>query len=108
MNTTDTTDTPPQVVKKQDFETFIGFVEQGLWKNNKFIASLVGVEEETISAWKKQPRAVVARQQATKNTLTSWKAKGDPEKRLKEQGMEFESDKLDVSMKIEVKGLENI
>ena len=101
-------DIEPLVLKEEEYLVFLGLVGRGLWKNNVFIADLIQVNEETIASWKKRKEVIELRQVSVRGDLERWKRSSDPEKRLKEQGMEFETDKLNVSMKIEVKGLENI
>lgn len=97
-----------QVYKEAEYAVFIAFVAEGLWKNNRFLAEICGVNEETIAEWKKRSEVVALRQKSVQEDLKRWKRTADAEKRLKEQGMDFDAEKLDVSMKIIVKGLENI
>lgn len=98
----------PQVLKEFEYSVFIDFVQQGLWKNNKLLSELCSVSDDTIIEWKKRKEAIKARQESLKDALKTFKRNGDVEKRLKEQGMTFDPDKLDVSMKVEVKGLEDL
>ena len=101
-------DKEPLVQKEEEYAVFLGLVTRGLWKNNRFIADLVGVDEDTIIIWKKRKEVQSLRQQSVKSDLERWKRSSDPEKRLKEQGMDFDAEKLDVNMEVIVKGLEKI
>ncbi len=87
----------PQVLKEHEYSVFLGMIEQGLWKNNRFIAEVVGVNEETIAEWKKRSEVKALRQQAINDDLKRWKRTADAEKRLKEQGMDFDPDRLDIT-----------
>lgn len=108
MKKADKADSTPQVYKEQEYADFLSLVQQGLWKNNKLLAEVCSVEEETIAKWKKMPEVVKARRIALADTLRTFKNRGDVEKRLKEQGMEFDPDKVEAKVEIIVKGLENL
>jgi len=54
------------------------------------------------------PEVVRARRAALAETLRTFKNRGDVEKRLKEQGMEFDPDKVEAKVEIIVKGLKNL
>lgn len=98
----------PQVYKEDEYAVFLGFVADGLWRNNRFMAEVIGVGEDTIADWKKRNEVKKLRQQAISGNLKKWKRSADPEKQLREQGMDFDTEKLDVTMKVEVKGLESL
>lgn len=98
----------PRVYKEVEFADFIDFIKQGLWRNGKLLSELCSVDEDTITAWKKQPEAIAARKLSLGDTLKTFKNRGDVEKRLKEQGMEFDPDKVEAKVEIIVKGLENL
>lgn len=98
----------PRVYKEIEFADFIDFIKQGLWRNGKLLSELCSVDEDTITAWKKQPEAIAARKLSMTDTLKTFKNRGDVEKRLKEQGMEFDPDKVEAKVEIIVKGLENL
>lgn len=102
------TDITPQVYKEDEYSVFCGLVADGLWKNNKFLAEICGVDDETIGEWKKRDEVKSLRRKAVGETLKKWKRVADPEKQLKEQGMVIDPEKLDVSMEITVKGLEEL
>lgn len=108
MKKADLTDKEPLVLKENEYSVFLGLVARGLWKNNVFISDLVGVEEETIALWKKRNEVKALRQQSVNEDLGRWKRSSDPEKRLREQGMQFDPDKVEARVLIEVKGLENL
>lgn len=104
----DLSDKQPLVLKEEEYSVFLGLVSRGLWRNNKFIADVIGVNEETIAAWKQREEVKKLRQQSISGDLERWKRSSDPEKRLKEQGMEFDPDKVEAKVEIIVKGLENL
>lgn len=104
----DLSDKEPLVLKEEEYSVFLGLVSRGLWKNNVFIADLVGVNQETIASWKVRKEVVKLRQQSVSGDLDRWKRSSDPEKRLKEQGMEFDPDRVEAKVEIIVKGLENL
>ena len=108
MKKTDKADSRPQVYKEQEFADFLSLVQQGLWRNNKLLADVCSVEEETIAKWKKMPEVVKARRIALAETLRTFKNRGDVEKRLKEQGMEFDPDKVEAKVKIEITNLNDV
>jgi len=105
---TEVVDVDPEVQKTEEYSVFLGLVARGLWKNNKFIADVVGVDDETIATWKLREEVKKIRQQSIGGDLERWKRSSDPEKRLKEQGMEFDPDKVEAKVEIIVKGLENL
>lgn len=88
----------PRVYKEVEYADFIDFIKQGLWKNNKLLAEICTVNEDTINEWKKRPDAIAARRLSLKDTLRSFKVKGDVEKRLKEQGMEFDNQSVNINI----------
>ncbi len=98
----------PQVYKEHEYGVFLSLIAGGLWKNNSFIADVCGLDRETVAKWKNRDEVKKLRQESVKKDLVKWKNRSDPEQRLKEQGMDFEAEKLDVTMSIEVKGLENL
>lgn len=98
----------PRVYKEVEFADFIDFIKQGLWRNGKLLSELCSVDEDTITAWKKQPEAIAARKLSMSDTLKTFKNRGDVEKRLKEQGMEFDPDKQEVKVKIEITNLSDV
>lgn len=98
----------PQVQKEEEYSVFLGLVSRGLWKNNTFIADVVGVDDNTIATWKKRKEVKKLRRQSISGDLDRWKRSSDPEKRLKEQGMEFDPDRVEAKVEIIVKGLENL
>ncbi len=104
----DNSDKVPQVYKEIEFADFIDFIKQGLWRNGKLLSELCSVDEDTITAWKKQPEAIAARKLSMSDTLKTFKNRGDVEKRLKEQGMEFDPDKQEVKVKIEITNLSDV
>jgi hypothetical protein len=69
-----------------------------LWKNNRFIADVVGVDEDTIASWKKRQEVVKLRQQSINDDLKKWKRTADAEKRLVEQGMDFDPPKSELKI----------
>lgn len=97
-----------EIYKLGEYAVFCDLIEQGLWKNNRFLAEVVGVNEDTIADWKKREAIQKLRQKSISDDLKRWKRTADAEKRLKEQGMDFDAEKLDVSMRIEVSGLEDL
>lgn len=101
-------DKEPQVQKEEEYSVFLGLVGRGLWKNNKFVADLVGVDEDTIIIWKKRQEVQKLRQESVRGDLERWKRSSDPEKRLKEQGMEFDPDKVEARVTIEVSNLNDV
>lgn len=105
---TEVAEADPEVQKTEEYSVFLGLVARGLWKNNQFIADVVGVDDETIATWKKRSEVKKLRQQSISGDLERWKRSSDPEKRLKEQGMEFDPDKVEAKVEIVVKGLENL
>ena len=108
MKKSDNSVTPSRVYKEQEFADFIDFIKQGLWRNNKLLAEICSVDEDTISAWKKKPEAIAARKLSLADTLRTFKNRGDVEKRLKEQGMEFDPDKVEAKVTIEVSNLNDV
>lgn len=87
----------PQVYKEEEYAVFLGLIADGLWKNNRFLAEVCGVNEETIADWKKRQEVQVFRRKAIGETLKKWKRTADAEKLLKEQGMDFDPDRLDIT-----------
>lgn len=108
MKKADKADSRPLVYKEQEFADFLSLVQQGLWRNNKLLAEVCSVEEETIAKWKKMPEVVNARRVALADTLTTFKNRGDVEKRLKEQGMEFDPDKVEAKLLIEMTNINDV
>lgn len=88
----------PQVYKELEYADFIDFIKQGLWRNNKLLAEICSVNEDTINEWKKRPDAIAARKLSLKDTLKTFKIKGDVEKRLKEQGMNFDDQTINLNV----------
>lgn len=88
----------PRVYKEIEFADFIDFIKQGLWRNGKLLSELCSVDEDTITAWKKQPEAIAARKLSLKDTLKTFKVRGDVEKRLKEQGMDFDNQTINLNV----------
>lgn len=107
-NKSDNSATTPRVYKETEFADFIDFIKQGLWRNGKLLSELCSVDEDTITAWKKQPAAIAARKLSMTDTLKTFKNRGDVEKRLKEQGMEFDPDKVEAKVIIEVSNLNDV
>lgn len=98
----------PRVYKEVEYADFIDFIKQGLWRNNKLLAEICSVNEDTINEWKKRPDAIAARKLSLADSLTSFKIKGDVEKRLKEQGMEFDADKVEAKLIIEMTNINDV
>jgi hypothetical protein len=98
----------PQVYKEYEYGIFLGFVADGLWRNNRFMAEVIGVGEDTIADWKKRDEVKRLRQEAISGDLKKWKRTADAERRLTEQGMDFDAEKVDVKMEVVVKGLEGL
>ncbi len=98
----------PQVQKVQEFTTFMDLVKRGLWKNTSYIAELCFVDRDTIAEWKKRPEVIAAHVERSKKELDKWDRIGKVEDRLKEQGMEFDPDRVEAKVEIIVKGLENL
>lgn len=88
----------PLVLKEFEYSVFLDFVKQGLWKNNKLLSELCSVSDDTIIEWKKRKEAIEARRIALADTLKAFKNRGDVEKRLKEQGMEFDNQTVNLNI----------
>lgn len=88
----------PRVYKELEYADFIDFIKQGLWRNNKLLAEICSVNEDTINEWKKRPEAIAARKLSLGDALRTFKNRGDIEKRLKEQGMEFDVQPLQINI----------
>lgn len=97
-----------QVQKEAEYDQLLEYVAAGAWKNNTWLASVLGVDDDTVADWKKTIPVVKARQLAVKGLLKDFTRRGDVKDRLKENGMDFDAEKLDVSMKIEVLGLDSL
>lgn len=97
-NKSDNPSTTPRVYKELEYADFIDFIKQGLWRNNKLLAEICSVNEDTINEWKKRPDAIAARKLSLKDTLKTFKNRGDVEKRLKEQGMEFDNQTVNLNI----------
>ena len=54
-------DDTPNIRKKEEFEAFIGALEGSSIAHWKDIAEAVGVDKDTVTEWKKHPRAIEAR-----------------------------------------------
>lgn len=101
----------PQVYKEEDYAYFIECVKDGLWNNNTYLAELCGVERETIAKWKKTKPVVEARRQYSNDLRKEFKTDGTIEKKMKEAGMEVESEQTQVAsiiVKIEDYGSKKI
>ncbi len=48
---------PEQIYKTEQFEMFLKTLKQDSYAHWKEIAEVIGVDRDTISAWKKHPRA---------------------------------------------------
>ena len=59
----------PKIRKIEEFEAFIKFLEEGSDAHWVEIAEAIGVDKDTITEWKKQPRAVEARTQGINNAI---------------------------------------
>ena len=90
---------PPQVQKKQEYLLLVDYVRAGAWRNNTWLASILGVNDETVTEWKKTAPVMEARKEAIKGLLKDFEKKGDVEKRLAETGFEVEPSRIDLSTK---------
>lgn len=89
---------PPQVIKVQEYQCLLDMVSQGVWRNNKAIANIVGIDEDTLTAWKKTEPIINARQKyINTKLLPDFIKKGDVKDRLKEAGFDLAPDKLDIT-----------
>lgn len=108
MKKSDNPSTLPQVYKEVEYADFINFIKQGLWKNNKLLAEVCSVNEDTINEWKKRPDAIAARKLSLADSLKTFKNRGDVEKRLNEIGMQFDPDKVEAKLIVEVSNLNDV
>jgi hypothetical protein len=98
----------PRVYKEVEYADFINFISQGLWRNNKLLARICSVDEDTINEWKKRPDAIAARKESLQDSLRKWKRVGKVEDQLKEQEMEFDPEKTEAKITIEVSNINDV
>lgn len=88
----------PQVYKEREYQCLLDMVSQGAWRNNRAIASIVGVDENTLAKWKETEPIINARQKyINTKLLPDFIKKGDVKDRLKEAGFDLAPDKLDIT-----------
>ncbi len=77
----DISDTQP--IKKEEYEKFIAILKAGIpiesWKN---LAEVVGVDQDTITEWKRTERAVKIINQTIKDSIEKMKKVGDKDWRM--------------------------
>lgn len=91
-----------QVQKKYEYQLLIEYVQSGAWKNNTWLASVLGVDEDTVSAWKKTEPVMKARQEAIKGLLKDFTGKGEIKDRLAETGFKVETQKSEEEIVVKI------
>lgn len=66
----------PKIYKDIEFEKFIETLEEGSVEHWIEIARAIGVDKDTITAWKSQPRAIEARRNGIKYALEQMEKSG--------------------------------
>jgi len=79
----------PKIYKEEEFNLMLEMVRSGLWKNVNLVTAL-HIDEKTIIEWKKRPEVIEAHRSAI---LKFIKRVDDPEKLLRELGLDIEQDK---------------
>lgn len=90
----------PQVQKKYEYGLLVEYVKQGAWKNNTWLASVLGVDDDTVAAWKKTKPVIEARQEAVKGLLKDFTRRADVMNRLVENGFNVEPQKSELTVLI--------
>lgn len=86
----------PKIYKEEEYNLMLEMIRNGLWKNVN-LSKALHITEETIIEWKKRPEAIEAHRTAI---LKFVKRMDDPEKILRELGMDIEQDKALIENKI--------
>lgn len=111
MSNYETSDTMP--IKLQEYEEFVGMLEEGIpihsWSN---IANDLNVSRDTITEWKKTPRAIAAVKKAVKRALSKMQEVGSDDWRMwreynKLLGIDA-VDKHEIVTKNEIVNLDNL
>ncbi len=97
-----------QVHKEYEYSIFLGLVSEGAWKNDSYLARVCNVDRDTIAKWKLQPEVIKINQELNKNLLSRWKRIGKVEDLLKEQDMQFDPDKTETKITIEISNLDDV
>lgn len=72
----------PNIRKKEEFEAFIGILEGNSIAHWKDIAEAIGIDKDTITEWKKHPRAREARIKGIQYALTQMELAGKNDWRM--------------------------
>lgn len=92
----------PNIRKKEEFEAFIDALEESSIPHWSDIAEAIGVNKDTITEWKKHPKAKEARIQGIQYALTQLELTGKNDWRmwlmkLKMLGMPIDSNKKEIA-----------
>lgn len=98
----DNIDQEPQVYKEYEYKLLIEYVSCGAWKNNKWLASVLGINEETVSTWKKTEPVIRARQKAVSGLLKDFTGRADVMARLAETGFKVETPKSEEEIVVKI------
>ena len=72
----------PNIRKKEEFEAFIGTLEEGSISHWSDIAEAIGVDKDTITEWKKDPRARAAHIKGIQHALKQMELAGKNDWRM--------------------------
>lgn len=93
------------VYKEVEFQEFIREIEEGSIAHWQEIAEALGVEEDTITRWKKTPEAVEARRKGIANALSGMQKAGLKDWRMWEAKLKMlginPPQKLDASLRVD-------
>ena len=79
----------PNIRKKAEFEEFIKILEGNIVDHWINIADAIGVDKDTITEWKKHPRAKEAIQNGVKRALEGMEKAGDKDWRMWESKLKM-------------------
>lgn len=99
MQNVENSEAQPDIYKEAEFQTMLKFIRLGMWRNTN-LAKVCHVSVDTLTEWKKRPEVAAAYNEAVEWIVKKRKNISDPEKIMKEMGLEVDKNESELTVKV--------